>query len=205
PRPDVTTVDGDATVEELRATVGAAGHTRYPVLEEGDAILGFVDVKDAFTADDPHRPAADLARDLYLVPESTSIADLLARFREEKLQVAGVIDEWGAFEGFLTVEDVVEAVVGDIRDTFDSTDTVPVQAGEEGRYTIDGAARLEVVEQDLNVRLEAEDYETVAGVLIDRLGRAPAAGDTVEIEGYRFTVIEVEGTRISRIEAVPIE
>ncbi|MEF8772775.1 hemolysin family protein [Halodesulfurarchaeum sp.] len=205
PRPDVVTVPKDATLAEFRETVLEAGHTRYPVVEEDeDQIAGFLDVKDVLRATgesgEADQIAGDLARDLLVVPEATPINDLLLQFRSERQQVAAVIDEWGAFEGLVTVEDAVEAIVGDLRDEFDTDETdISIQQQAKGEYVADGSVPLGAVNETLDVHFESESYETIGGVVLDELGHAPGVGETVERAGYRFEVTGVDGNRISTL------
>ncbi|MFW6004687.1 MAG: hemolysin family protein [Halodesulfurarchaeum sp.] len=205
PRPDVVTVARDATFEEFRETVLEAGHTRYPVVgQKEDQIVGFLDVKDVLRVtgmdEAADSSAGDLARDMLAVPESTPLNDLLLQFRSERQQVAAVIDEWGAFEGLVTVEDAVEAIVGDIRDDFDRNEPDPsIRKREAGGYEIDGSVPLGDVNETLGVDFESESYETIGGVVLDALGQAPELGDTVQLEGYVFEVTAVDGNRIESI------
>ena len=211
PRPDVVSLPADASLSAIRETVLDAGHTRYPVVEGDDAdrVVGFVDVKDVLRAteaadgdagDADGPTAADLAREILVVPETTSASDLLVQFRDERRQMAAVIDEWGAFEGIATVEDVAEALVGDLRDEFDVAD---------GRHTIrrtgdrtheaDGSVALVDVNDALGTDLSGDGYETLGGFVLDRIGRSPEVGDVAETEGYAFEVTAVDGARISTV------
>ena len=208
PGPDVVSVPTDASVSALRETIREAGHTRYPVVTAGDGgqVVGFVDVKDVLAADDPERDepvtAGDLARDVVVVPETTTVADLLVRFQEESQQMAVVIDEWGAFEGLATIEDAVEAIVGDLRDEFDADRREPSIRGQpDGAYEIDGSVAVSVVNEALGASFEAPDVETIGGLVFDLLGRAPEAGDSVEADGR---VLEVTGVDGARIEAIHV-
>ncbi|MFC7188076.1 hemolysin family protein [Halorubrum yunnanense] len=211
PRPDVVTLAADRTLPEIRATVLEAGHTRYPVVAEEDAdrVVGFVDVKDvlrAGEAGDESATAADLARELVVVPETTAVGDLLVQFREERRQMAGVVDEWGAFEGIVTVEDITEALVGDLRDGFDTdSGEHTIRAREGGAYEADGSVSLSVVNDALGTDLEGNGYDTLGGLVLDRLGRTPEAADVVEAGGHRFEVTAVDGARISTVRISPID
>ena len=211
PRPDAVTVPSDATVPDLRATVLDAGHTRYPVLDDDDPdqVVGFVDVKDVLRAEeslDPDATAADLAREMPLVPETGTVDDLLTEFQSEQRQMAGVIDEWGSFEGVATIEDVVEQVVGDIRDEFDVAEREPTtDERADGTFAIDGAVVLTEVEDALDTEFESGDVGTVGGLVLDRLGRAPEVGDEVTVDGYRFTVEAVDGARIDEVVARAVD
>ena len=206
PGPDVVSVPTDASVSALRETIREAGHTRYPVVTAGDGgqVVGFVDVKDVLAAGDPERDesatAGDLARDVVVVPETTTVADLLVRFQEESQQMAVVIDEWGAFEGLATIEDAVEAIVGDLRDEFDVDGREPSirRAGDDG-YEIDGSVSLPAVADTLGVGFDGEGFDTLGGLVLDRLGRPPEAGDVVSEGGYSMKVLAVDGARVSTV------
>jgi len=211
PRPDVVTLPADRALPEIRDTVLEAGHTRYPVVTDADAdrVVGFVDVKDvlrAGEAGDETATAADLARDLVVVPETTAAGDLLVQFREEHRQMAAVVDEWGAFEGIVTVEDVAESLVGDLRDEFDTDrGEHTIRAGEGDGYEADGSVSLSDVNDALGTDLERNGYETLGGLVLDRLGRTAEAGDVVEADGHRFEVTAVDGARISTVRIEPID
>ena len=206
PQPDVVSVPADATLPELRDIVFEAGHTRYPVVEAGDRtqVVGFVDVKDLLQASERDEEgtttASDIARDILIVPETTTINDLLVQFRAEHQQMAGVIDEWGAFEGIATVEDIVEAVVGDLRDEFDVDEREPsIRRRDDGSYDVDGGVSLADINDVLGAQFEHAAVETVAGLVLDQLDRAPEVGDRVEVGDYGFEVTDVDGSRISTL------
>ncbi|WP_135363144.1 hemolysin family protein [Halosimplex halophilum] len=211
PRPDVASVPADATLADLREAVLDSGHTRYPVLdaEDPDQVVGFVDVKDVFRAEESMADdvtAADIAREMPLIPETGAVDDLLAEFQAEQRQMAGVIDEWGSFEGIATVEDVLEQVVGDLRDDFDAAEREPtVDERADGSFAIDGGVVLTEVEDALDTEFETDDVGTVGGLVLDRLGRAPEVGDEVTVDGYRFTVAAVDGARIDEVTARAVE
>ena len=207
PQPDVVSVHPDTTLAELRDLVGEEGHTRYPVIDEEDDIHGFVDVKDVLTAVDPEEDwesmtAADVVRDLTVVPETVAVDELLARFQEEQNQMAAVIDEWGAMEGIVTVEDLIEEVVGEIHDEFDSPAGEPsITRITDGSYAIDGGVPIAQVNDDLDAAFDAGGTETIGGLVLDHLGRAPEVGDRVETDGFAIEVTDVDGTRISQVTA----
>lgn len=206
PRPDVVSIPADSTLAELRATILEAEHTRYPVVaaDNPDQIVGFVDVKDVLRAsetDDSSVTANDIARELIVVPEMTAASELLLQFRDEERQMAAVIDEWGAFEGIATVEDVVEAVVGDLRDEFDTdSHEHSIRKRRENQYEADGAVPLSTVNATLGTELEAEGYDTLGGFVLDELGRKPERGDSIDIGNYIIEVTSVDGARISMLK-----
>ncbi|WP_436901216.1 hemolysin family protein [Halovenus halobia] len=210
PRPDVVSISADADIESIRGLVREEKHTRYPVVEAGndDQVVGFIDVKDVMEASETgmEATAGEMAREIMVVPETMPINDLLLQFRSDQQQMAAVIDEWGALEGIATVEDAVEAVVGDLRDEFDAADDEPaIEHHEDGGYDIDGGVPLSMVNDQLGLSLDAEGFDTIAGVILDRLNRAPKVGDTIEEGEYRFEVTDVDAKRITAVEAMPRE
>jgi CBS domain containing-hemolysin-like protein len=211
PRPDVVTVDADSSLSEIRSTILEAEHTRYPVVaaDDPDEVIGFLDLKDVLrageTASEPVT-AGDLTRDIVAVPETMTINDLLLTFRDERRQMAAVIDEWGAFEGIATIEDAVEAVVGDLRDGFDVDSREPsIRRHGRDSYEADGSVPLSTVNDVLGTDLEAKGYETLGGIVLDELGRTPEVGDRVETAGYVIEVTEMDGTRISTLQLTNLE
>ncbi|WP_276253120.1 transporter associated domain-containing protein [Halomontanus rarus] len=142
----------------------------------------------------------DIAREILIVPETMAISDLLIQFGEDRQQMAAVIDEWGAFEGIATVEDIVEAPVGDLRDGFDLDEREPsIRQREDEGYGIDGGVQLSKVDETLGGDFGSEEVETIGGLVLGQLNRAPKPGDRVEIAGHVIEVTSVEGTRISTV------
>jgi CBS domain containing-hemolysin-like protein len=207
PKPSVVTVPSDAELNALRAVVIEAGHTRYPVVDDEDAVVGYLDAKDIVRAGESAADgvtAGDLAREMPMVPMTTTVDDLLEAFRTEQRQMAAVIDEWGTLEGIATVEDVVEVVVGDIRDEFDDGTAEPsIRERGTGEYVADGALALATANEVLESELENDSYGTLGGLVFDRLGRPPAVGDAVSVGGYHLEVEAVDGARIERLGIRP--
>ncbi|WP_144904189.1 hemolysin family protein [Halobellus captivus] len=206
PRPDVVSIPADATVADVQSVVFESGHTRYPVLDpdDSDQVVGFVDVKDVLRAStmesEAETTAGDIAREILVVPETTAVDDLLLQFGEEHRQMAAVIDEWGSFEGLATVEDVVEAVVGDLRDGFDVDEREPaIRKHDDGGYDIDGGVPLSAVNDALDVDFASDEVETIGGLVLSHFDRAPEVGDAVDIDGHSVEVTNVDGTRISTV------
>lgn len=203
PRPDVTSIPADTSLADIRSMAIDGEYTRYPVVgDEGD-VLGFLDIKDVLRASETiggadDITARDLSRDVVVVPETLRVDELLAEFQTEQRQMAAVIDEWGTFEGLVTVEDVVEVIVGDIRDQFDLGESAPsVEQRDDGSYAIDGNVPLTAVSDRLGVTFESDEVETVGGFVLSRLGRAPEAGDQIETETHRFRIDGIDGARIT--------
>jgi putative hemolysin len=140
-----------------------------------------------------------LLRPAHIVPETKDLAALLHEFRREKEHMAIVVDEYGAMEGIVTLEDLLEEIVGEIEDEFDLPDE-SVEKLPDGRVRIDGTFPIDDFNEQFGVELPVEDYHTMAGFVFGALGRAPGPGDEVDHEGLRLTVVQVEGSRIERLE-----
>ena len=206
PRPDVVALREDADLRELVSVAAAGRYSRYPVHQGGspDRIVGAVHVKDvlrtveAVGSLDAQKTARDLMRDVLTIPENRHIDEILEDLRGQDLQMAVVIDEWGSFEGLFTLEDIIEEIVGEIRDEFDDEERAVKVLGD-GTYRMDGRIPLGEVNEALGTDFESQDFETVGGLVLGRLGRVPEAGDEVRLDGYLLRVDEVDGPRVAQI------
>jgi putative hemolysin len=205
PRTDVDFVDAGLSLAEARAYALAHPHSRYPVVDGSpDALLGFVHVRDLLTEEEdvPARTVRDLVRPAVVMPESKPVLAALAELQDIGGQIAVVADEFGGTAGIVTLEDLVEQLVGDIRDEYDA----PVLAGRESvPDSLDGRLSLGAFARRAGIVLPEGPYETVGGFVMARLGRVPVVGDTVDIPGHRLTVLAVDGWRVSalRVGAAP--
>ncbi len=208
PRPDVVSLPAEMDLSELVSVAAAGNYTRYPVYEDDspDRIVGAVHVKDVLRAVesegglDADLTARDLAREVLIVPENRPIDGILADFQKQELQMAIVIDEWGTFEGLFTLEDIIEEIVGEIRDEFDEEEPA-VHKLPDGSYSIDGRIPIGVVNEALGSEFESEDFDTIGGLVLGHLGRAPEVGDEVRLDGYLLRVDEVDGPRVAQVIA----
>jgi putative hemolysin len=204
PRPDVVAIAADMPPEEALATVVDSPYTRYPVYRDSlDDIVGVLHVRDLFAAMHDLGIAEvrldAIARPAYVVPETKDLAALLADFRREKQHMAIVVDEYGDMDGIVTLEDLLEEIVGEIEDEFDLPDT-SIERIDETRIRIDGTYTIDDFNEQFGTDLEQADFHTMAGLVFGALGRAPEVGDAVPADGLRLTVLEIEGSRILRIE-----
>ncbi len=202
PRPDIEALPSDAPLEELVDRAAFGRYTRYPVYDDDlDHVLGAVHVKDLFRAAKEDGNGFDLSpliRDCLVVPETKRIEEILREFQKRKLQMAIVIDEWGSVEGLVTIEDIVEELVGEIQDEFDE-DEAAIEPLGNGTYAIDGRIPITDVNEYFELDLPHEDFDTIGGYILGALGRPPEPGDTVEAEGVALRVKNVDGPRVSTL------
>jgi magnesium and cobalt exporter, CNNM family len=205
PRPDIVALPVALTPAAAMEQVLQHPYTRYPVYdEELDNVLGVLHVRRLFVALQNGASAnADLRGLLYpalLVPETKRLSQLLAEFRREKGHMAIVVDEYGSVAGLVTLEDLLEEIVGEIDDEFDPEDAPIVRLGPD-RYRVEGSLQVEEFNERFHRELSDEDYHTIGGIVFGELGRAPAVGDSVEIGHVKFDVASVDGTRILHADA----
>lgn len=204
PRPDVVGISVEMPPEEALRAVLDSPYTRYPVFRGSlDNIVGILHVRDLVSALNDRGIAevelAGLLRPAYVVPETKDLAALLAEFRMTNQHMSIVVDEYGSTVGVVTLEDVLEEIVGEIEDEFDLPDE-SIERVNETTIRIDGTFPIDDFNEEFGTELVHEDYHTVAGYVFGLLGRAPEEGDEVVTDGLRFTVVEVEGSRIQRLE-----
>ena len=204
PRPEVVAISVSMPTEEALAALLASPYTRYPVYRESlDEIVGILHVRDLFSALHDRGivqvELEELLRPAYIVPETKDLAALLAEFRSKNQHMAIVVDEYGAMQGIVTLEDLLEEIVGEIEDEFDLPDE-SVERLDDRRIRIDGTFPIDDFNEQFGTAIEIEDYHTMAGIVFGELGRAPEVGDEVEIDGVTLRVVEVEGSRIQRLE-----
>lgn len=202
PRPDVVWVDETDSVDELLLLAGRTGHSRFPVRgHDEDDVAGTVHVKNVLDVPEDRYPTTRVRTIMVpvtIVPESQHVRTLLGDMRRESRTFALVVDEYGGTAGIVTMEDVLEQLVGDIMDEFDR-EGHDVQRLGAGRYLVQGALRLDEVERILGRVLPSGEYDTVAGFVISRLGHLARVGDAVRHDDLELTVREVEGNRITRL------
>jgi len=202
PRPDIVAIHADATSDELRALFRDQEYSRIPVYKDNlDNIAGFVYVKDLIQlAETPggERPITSLMRPTYFVPETKKVSELLREFQRGHLQSAIVVDEYGGTAGLVTLEDLLEEIVGEIRDEYD-VETEPVVDEGHGSFVFSGKVDVDEVVDRLDVKIDREGFETVGGFLLARLGRVPAVGESFEIDGITVQVVEAERRRINKV------
>jgi len=206
PRPDMVAIRADATYDELRALFREQEYSRIPVYKENlDNIVGFVFIKDLLRLDAPESGQARLQPDLgrfirpaTFVPETKRVAEMLKEFQRKQVQIAIVVDEYGGTAGLVTIEDLLEEIVGEIRDEYD-VETEPVVDEGQGSFVFSAKVNIDEVRDRLGVEIEPEGFETVGGYVLTRVGRVPAVGETFEIDGLQVEVLEAERRRIHKV------
>jgi len=209
PRPDMVVVSADAALSEVIDVVLGAGHSRVPVYrDDRDRIVGLVYAKDVLrrlhSGAGENGPWEDLLRPASFVPELKRVDALLRELQTEKVHLAVVVDEYGATAGLVTIEDILEEIVGEIVDEYDREEALVEKLGE-GRWRVD--ARLPVDELDdlLDSHLPAEEWDTVGGLLYGMLGHVPFTGERTDIDSVRLTAERVKGRRISKVLVQKLE
>ena len=204
PRPEVVALSIDLPPEEALAAVIESPYTRYPVYRDSiDQVVGILHVRDLFSALNDRGLEAvrldQILRPAHIVPETKDLAALLGEFRRTNQHMAIVVDEYGSMEGIVTLEDLLEEIVGEIEDEFDLPDE-SIERLEDGRVRIHGTFPVDDFNEQFGRALPVEDYHTIGGFVFGLLGRQPEPGDEAAHDGCRFKVLEVEGSRIERVE-----
>jgi putative hemolysin len=203
PRTELVALPIDTSTAEATAVVAQHHHSRYPVdRKDIDDIIGVLHVRDLLLAE-PSATLEPLLRDPLVVPSNAAVDRLLAEMRARRNHFAIAVDEFGGTDGIVTLEDVLESIVGELQDEFEEPERTP-QRGPGGRMRIDGLDNVDVLPGLLGFEVEAGPYNTVAGYIIDRIGRMPEVGDEIEVPGYRLRVVEMDDLRIATVEAEPL-
>ena len=208
PRPDVVAVQAGATLAELRTLFVEHQYSRVPVYEDDlDHVLGFVFVKDlvplAETAGD-ELITSRLLRPAHVVPETRRVAALLKEFQRQQIQIALVHDEYGGTAGLVTLEDLIEEIVGEIRDEYD-VEAEPIVDEGGGSFVFSGTVPVDDMAERLDVAVERQGFETVAGYLLARLGRVPRVGETLAVDQVAVEILDGEARRVQRVRIRRLE
>jgi magnesium and cobalt exporter, CNNM family len=202
PRPDITAIESDKTLNDVQAEVLEHGYSRIPVYEdELDNVVGVVYAKDVLKAlhqGDRDMPLADIVRPPHFVPEQEKVADMLREMQQGKFHIALVTDEYGSVSGLVTLEDLLEELVGEITDEYDQEEPELVEV-DEGIFRVDGKVAIDEVNDLLDVELPDEEWDTVGGLMLGLLGSIPEEGQEVTFQNLAFTAEQVQGRRIAKI------
>jgi putative hemolysin len=202
PRPDIVAIEVDASFEELARLIVEKGVSRVAVYEDDvDHILGFAHSKEVMRhlvngANRP--PIREIIREAHTVPETKRVHELLAEMQKERISIAIVVDEYGGTAGLVTLEDLIEEIVGEIQDEYDQEEQ-SVQQVSEGEAILDARVSIDELNEMFDTDIEKEDFDSVGGFIVNELGRMPSVGDTVSFDGVSLKVLSVAGRRIKKV------
>ena len=208
PRQDMVCLFTDDTLAENLATIRSSRHTRYPLCDEDkDHVIGTIHVRDLLAIRDGVESfdLRRLMRPLVVIPEAMPISKALPLMQQRHVQMVLVADEYGGTAGLITMEDLVEEIVGEIQDEHEAQEPDEVVALENGAYEFDGMVLLDEITEILGIEFEEAEEDTIGGYIFGLLGRKPEIGDPVVVDDYCFKVLEVDGFRVLRLSAVPLK
>jgi putative hemolysin len=209
PRLQIIAIEYTATVADARKLMIESKHSRIPVYRDQiDTIEGVVYVRDLLAFCDDEKMSMRVTRCMrpaYFVPESKSVRELLEEMQKAKVQIAMVIDEYGGVAGLVTVEDIIEEILGEIEDEDEGTVSDEITEADDGSYLIDGSAEIRKIELLYDKELEADDFTTVAGLIINELGHVPEIGELLDFKGLRFEVVDSDSKRVNRVRIRAID
>lgn len=201
PRTAIEALPATCSIAEAAARVAEVGRSRYPVYQQSlDDIVGIVHVKEILAAHlkQPDAPVTTVMREPFFVPGTREVEDVLADMKRLKTQIAVVLDEYGGTAGLVTMEDLLEEIVGEIYDEYDRSAPLPTAAGDA--VALPGDMEIEDLNERFGLKLDAEDYQTIGGWVFGRLGRLPKVGDRVQLDTLTFEVLEMRGRRVGRLK-----
>jgi magnesium and cobalt transporter len=204
PRTDTVFLSAAASKEELLKCISKSDHSRFPVYQDTvDNVIGILHVKDVLKAllNDKPFEINSMVRKPYFVPVSKHIDDLLRELRRKKIHIAVVVDEYGGVSGIVSMEDIIEEIIGDIQDEFDH-ETEDVVKLSEGIWLCDARVNLEFLAEETNMDLPIDDFDTLGGFVFDLFGKIPVKLEKIEYKDYDFIIQEMDGHRINSIKIV---
>jgi len=203
PRIDIEFMDVESNYEEVLSVFRRDKYSRVPVYEgDKDHVIGVLNLKDVFCYNDipDNFSIRKILRRPYFTYEFKRISDLMVDMQKNSISMAMVLDEYGAVAGLITLEDLLEEIVGEIRDEYDEEETDDIRKVNDHEYTVDGTTKLDDIDKLLGLHLESEDYDSIAGHMIHELGHIPTEGEYIDINGIRFTVMKMDKHRIADID-----
>ena len=202
PKVDIVMVSIDTTYEEFLGIVKENKYTRMPVYKDSsDNIVGIVNIKDLIVnhISGEEFDISEMMRDPFYTIATKEINDLLFEMKEDESGMCIVLDEYGQVDGMITLEDILEEIVGDMRDEFDAAEEEGIQKVGEHRYKVDGSVNLDDFNEELGTDIDSDHYESVGGLIIEQLERIPKTGDVVKIDNCKFTVIDMDSNRVESV------
>jgi putative hemolysin len=208
PRPDIIAIDSAATIDQLYQMFREQQYSRVPVFKDTlDNVMGFVFIKDLIQrgpATGSSGPITPLVRPAHFVPETKRVPELLKEFQRRRVQIAIVVDEYGGTAGLVTVEDLLEEIVGEIRDEYDVEVERIVDEGN-GKFLLSGSVHVDEMANLMRVTVDGHGFETVGGFLMSKIGRVPQIGEHMEVDGLDVEIIDTQRRRITRVRMSRLE
>lgn len=211
PRAQMIVISQDERPEEFLQTVISSQHSRFPVIGESkDEVVGILLAKDLLSylaeeKDSRHFNMRDLLRPAFFIPESKRLDALLREFRTNRNHMAIVVDEYAGVSGLVTMEDVIEEIVGNIEDEYDLEEAVYIKPREEGHYTVRALTPVEIFNQYFKVNFSDEEFDTIGGILTQTFGYLPKRGETLELHGLSFEVVRADKKRLHLLRVRPMK
>jgi len=208
PRTDIDCVEENASITDVAEIIINNGHSRIPIYRENkDQIIGIIHAKDLLPIliNKKNASLKEILRPPLFVPETKNVKDMLVEFQSKKQHLAIAIDEYGGTSGLITLEDILEEIVGEIEDEYDTPKEEEIQMLEDSSCLVSGRTSLEDLKEQLGIDLESEFVETIGGYLTELMGRIPQKGETIKVKGYNFQIKEADEKHIRSILIYPIE
>jgi magnesium and cobalt transporter len=204
PKQQMTCIDQEALLPDIINIVTQTGHSRFPVLGESKKeVVGILHAKDLlcfYEEDNPRFDLLDIVRHAVFVPESKRLDILLADFRRNRNHMAIVVDEYGEVSGFVTLEDIIEQIIGDIEDEFDIDEEAYIKTHKDAHYIIKGHTPIEEFNEQLQANFSDESYDTIGGIVMNNFGYLPKRGEIITIDEFEFKIINADARRIKLLE-----
>ncbi len=208
PRAQMVVIDSDKELPEVLTQIVAAGHSRYPVIGDGiDDVIGILLAKDLLPLiqhEGQAPPIRELMRPFIAVPESKRLNVLLREFRQNRNHMAIVIDEYGGIAGLITIEDVLEEIVGEIEDETDIEEEQPIRKNDDDGYTVEALTPIEDFNEYFDTLFSDEEFDTIGGLVINAFGQLPSANQSIRLDRFEFTVIDADERRLNKLAVKPI-
>ncbi|MDX2346970.1 MAG: transporter associated domain-containing protein [Legionella sp.] len=206
PKKQMICIPEHVTLDEAIHLITDSGHSRFPVLgSKPDEVIGTLHAKDLLRFQGPNPiefNLTDIIRHATVVPESKRLDVLLSDFRINRNHMAIVVDEYGAISGFVTLEDVIEQIIGEIADEFDIDEEAHIKSHDDGHYMIKADTPIDVFNQTLNADLTDEIYDTIGGIVMEQFGRLPGRGEQITVKGFQFIIINADARHIKLLECI---
>lgn len=206
PKNQMVTIRKDAEFKEIIKIITNSGHSRFPVVDDNsDEIIGILHAKDLlrYEFDKPEEfDLVDICRQVTFVPESRRLDNLLSEFRNNRNHLAIVVDEYGEVSGFITIEDIIEQIIGDIADEFDIDEEAYIKFHENGHYIMKGQTPIDEFNEQLSAHFSDETYDTIGGIVMNNFGYLPKRGETIIIDSFEFKIINADARRIKLLECI---